>query len=261
MKTLIQASQIASESCLQGKVEKIFNTNNQHEIFNLCVKFTKELDASYFTYTLFLPNNFHHLEYKQISNLHTNWTDRYKEQSYVFVDPNIRECMETFSPVFWNTQINKAKKLNVNSRIVVEDAYKYGLRAGNMVPVFDYRGINGVFELGLAANSCSRQSQKNLQLITPYASYFGGAVHQSMINLIKQKEIVQQELLTKREKNCLCLAADGKTATEIGSILCISENTVKFHSKNIKKKLGARNTVQALAISILKGDIMPGRDN
>ena len=53
-------------------------------------------------------------------------------------------------------------------------------------------------------------------------------------------------LLTNREYEILRLVAKGKRNKEISSELCISENTVEYHLKNIYKKLKARNRVEAL---------------
>ncbi len=257
MKTLICAKQSVSESDLRSHVEKISSVKSKQDIINLCSTIAENLGTSYFTYTLLLPSDFHSLRYKVISNLNATWTERYKKQSYILVDPGIRECMQSFIPVFWDTQKHYSEKLSINAKTMIEDAHEHGLRAGVLVPVFDSRGINGVFGLGLDADLYTSQSQKHLQQIVPYVSYLGGLIHQSMIKLFSQEELDKKEPLTKREKDCLCWAADGKTASEIGLKLYISENTVKFHSKNIMKKLGAKNTVQALAISILNGTIKP----
>lgn len=47
--------------------------------------------------------------------------------------------------------------------------------------------------------------------------------------------------LTAREGDCLHWVAQGKTNWEIGTILAISENTVRYHLKNAYRKLGANS--------------------
>lgn len=44
--------------------------------------------------------------------------------------------------------------------------------------------------------------------------------------------------LTKREKDCIRLLLEGKTAKETASILTLSQRTVEFYFENIKDKLG-----------------------
>lgn len=51
--------------------------------------------------------------------------------------------------------------------------------------------------------------------------------------------------LTRREKEVLQLIAEGKGNKEISGLLCISTETVKSHVKNIFKKLGVKNRVEA----------------
>ena len=56
--------------------------------------------------------------------------------------------------------------------------------------------------------------------------------------------------LTPRELEVLALLPTGATASAIGSILFLSEATVKTHLANIYRKLGAANRAQAVSIGI-----------
>lgn len=56
--------------------------------------------------------------------------------------------------------------------------------------------------------------------------------------------------LTPRELEVLRWVAEGKTNWEIGRILRVSENTVRFHLKNINYKLNASNKYHAVAIAM-----------
>ncbi|MEP0390657.1 helix-turn-helix transcriptional regulator [Erythrobacter sp.] len=56
--------------------------------------------------------------------------------------------------------------------------------------------------------------------------------------------------LTGRESDCLHWATQGKTNWEIAKILDISENTVRYHFKNIYRKLGCNSRSQAVRIGI-----------
>lgn len=52
--------------------------------------------------------------------------------------------------------------------------------------------------------------------------------------------------LTKREREVLALLAKGQRNSEIAEILGVTENTVETHLKNIFRKLGISNRVQAV---------------
>ncbi len=59
--------------------------------------------------------------------------------------------------------------------------------------------------------------------------------------------------LTRRERDCLALVADGKSDWKISMLLHVSEATVRFHLNNARKKLGAVNRAQAVARMASRG--------
>jgi DNA-binding NarL/FixJ family response regulator len=61
------------------------------------------------------------------------------------------------------------------------------------------------------------------------------------------KERSEEEPLTEREQTVLQQVATGLTNREIGAVLFISEDTVKYHLKNILQKLHLRNRSQVTA--------------
>ncbi len=65
-------------------------------------------------------------------------------------------------------------------------------------------------------------------------------------------------LLSAHERRCLAWAAYGCTDKEIASAIDRSMDTVRFHMKNVLKKLGAANRTHAVAVGIQKGIIKLG---
>ncbi|MDX1435333.1 MAG: response regulator transcription factor [Anaerolineales bacterium] len=59
--------------------------------------------------------------------------------------------------------------------------------------------------------------------------------------------------MTPREKEILALVAEGMTNRKIAQKLSVSENTVKYHLRNIMQKLGAQNRTEAVTIAIQSG--------
>ncbi len=59
--------------------------------------------------------------------------------------------------------------------------------------------------------------------------------------------------LTAREKEALTWKKEGLTAWEISRSMKISERTVVFHLRNAMRKLGARNSAQAMAAALSLG--------
>ncbi|MCU7926976.1 MAG: helix-turn-helix transcriptional regulator [Candidatus Thiodiazotropha sp. (ex Dulcina madagascariensis)] len=64
-------------------------------------------------------------------------------------------------------------------------------------------------------------------------------------------------ILTKRETEVLEWIKEGKSTSETGIILSITERTVKFHLSNIYKKLDTLNRPQAISKAIKLGLITP----
>jgi DNA-binding CsgD family transcriptional regulator len=61
---------------------------------------------------------------------------------------------------------------------------------------------------------------------------------------------VNGQLLSERESQCLIESAHGKTISEIGKVLQISERTVAFHLANARRKLDAANSRHAVTKAI-----------
>lgn len=70
-----------------------------------------------------------------------------------------------------------------------------------------------------------------------------------LMQLSKPETPLQNVHLTPREMEIFGYLADGQTNGEIASRCWVSENTVKFHLKNIFRKLGIRDRGQAMMIA------------
>jgi DNA-binding NarL/FixJ family response regulator len=58
------------------------------------------------------------------------------------------------------------------------------------------------------------------------------------------------EDISKREKQVLTKVANGLTSVEIANELFICVDTVETHRKNILKKFGVSNSIEAVALAI-----------
>ncbi len=58
-----------------------------------------------------------------------------------------------------------------------------------------------------------------------------------------------RKIVTGREREVLNCLKHGKTNTEIAKLLKISENTVKFHMKNIMQKLSATTRAHCVVVA------------
>ncbi|QCJ72373.1 hypothetical protein C9446_21445 (plasmid) [Providencia heimbachae] len=72
-------------------------------------------------------------------------------------------------------------------------------------------------------------------------------LHESTLQKYNQCPEDKLQILSARELQVLNLVSRGKTYSEVSNRLSISENTVKFHVKNILTKLNSSNMKQAIA--------------
>jgi len=70
-----------------------------------------------------------------------------------------------------------------------------------------------------------------------------------LVELTNPQGLSEDFHLTPRELEVLNHLAEGRTNTEITKQCWISENTVKFHLKNLFRKLGVRDRGQAMMIA------------
>ena len=70
-----------------------------------------------------------------------------------------------------------------------------------------------------------------------------------LMQLSNPETTLQNVHLTPREMEIFGYLADGQTNGEIAARCWVSENTVKFHIKNIFRKLGIRDRGQAMMIA------------
>ncbi|MBI1920368.1 MAG: helix-turn-helix transcriptional regulator [Geobacter sp.] len=79
--------------------------------------------------------------------------------------------------------------------------------------------------------------------------------HQALVRLSHSSGESLHLIVSSREREVLAWLKEGKSNWDISVILGISERTVKFHIKNIMRKLNAVNRSHAVAIAIERGII------
>lgn len=97
--------------------------------------------------------------------------------------------------------------------------------------------------------NCIQALEKGNLAISPYLAT-------RVINILmheNQAQDHQAPKLTPRQVEILRYTAHGLSNKEIGNLLMVSENTVKYHLKQILQKLNAQNRTEAVAVAISFG--------
>ena len=127
------------------------------------------------------------------------------------------------------------------AKMLLEEGYL----AGVLLPVHAMTTFNGA--LSFAGRSCrfSRAEERELHLFA--MSFFG------MLAALRFDENRRNNPLSHRERDCLKLAMLGKTSSEVGIILELSEYTISQYFTTAQRKLGASNRTHAVALAAQLG--------
>lgn len=226
----------------------LFNTLNSlsssSEIFSKIEKHALELGFDCCAYV------FHHAipVTKPRIAVETNysmvWLEQYKRNGYLEIDPTILRARRSQFPLTWS------ESLFDSARPFWEEAKKHGLVFGWTKSMFDNCGSKGIFTLARSHEALNPKELDIKELRMKLLSY---CAHMALSRVYHREMTVSTEKLSVREVEVLKWHADGKTAEEIGMILNISIDTVKFHTKNAVTKLGTSNKTAAVVRAAIMG--------
>jgi DNA-binding CsgD family transcriptional regulator len=179
------------------------------------------------------------------------WVDHYIAQDYLRIDPVIQGCYRHFHPLDWK-QLDWSAKA---AREFLREAIDFGVgNQGYSVPI---RGPNGQFALFSASHSCgdpewaafTGANRRSLILLAH-------AFHQKALELEPKRSAPQGQALSPREVDALTLLAVGYGRAQVAQTLNIFEHTLRAYIESARFKLGASNTLHAVACALSRGAIV-----
>ncbi|MPY23229.1 LuxR family transcriptional regulator [Shewanella psychropiezotolerans] len=169
------------------------------------------------------------------------WDSIYQKKKFQYIDP-IVSCSKSFRNSFNWKSVPSMMSLSENQFNFLERAQEMGLKEGASIGSFSSRHIYKELNItSVCGCSLNTEQLATLELINAVSA-------QAMTRLMHPVEE-----LTKREREILAWSSEGKSSWEIGMICSITERTVKFHLKNIYKKLNVQNRAQAIVCAIRQG--------
>jgi DNA-binding CsgD family transcriptional regulator len=185
-------------------------------------------------------------------NYPDDWMAHYVSKGYFNIDPVPKQAFSSPFPFTWDGLIEQSS-LNDDELLVMNEAREARLLDGVGVPIY---GVGGeIAGLGIASSTGGIYPDKRLLcIIRALANQFHYAY-----SIQPYEEAMQspETILTAKEKEVLHWIAEGKSQEEIGDILHISANTVKYHTKNIFQKLDVSEKTLAVVKSIRLNIINP----
>ena len=236
---------------LQSYVHQIKTANNFEEAICVFANAVKHYGFDYYIFTQSnlsdAPDTLHHKYYS--TTYPTAWQERYIDKMYFSVDPVHLRIMESQDPFFWSEYLQTISLTDEQSSMM-KDAQKYGLIDG-LAASYIRQGGDSYFVSVAKEEFIQNYDPALLSSFYLLSSYLVTVYE----NEEKASKITTR--LTDKEKNIINLAAIGKADLDIATLSNISVNTVRYHWKNIFKKLETNNRVFAVIKAINSGLITP----
>jgi len=174
------------------------------------------------------------------------WLEHYTRSQFHLIDPIIAENFNRFGLQDWSETYRKAPP----PRLFLGEAEDAGLKHGFSYGLQDRSRTGGsLFSFAGPRLPCSPRGAAILHQVLPHLHRVLGELESEA----GQRALMPAAPLTRRELEVLKWASVGKSSSETGKILGITERTVNFHFRNILLKLDAVNRAQAVAVALKLG--------
>lgn len=187
------------------------------------------------------------------TNMGDDWMQEYLYNNYFEVDPLVPHA-----GVFTGTTaIETGTKARSNVESQKDYELDHGLKSAGYNSFFCSRfsgddafgsAVSFSFDEKLSPEMLS--SDEHLRLL---AALLAISIKDSQATATNEHLAEQRPQLTTRQKDVLCLLADGYQTARIAEKLKVTDATVSFHLANIRKTLRAKTREQALAIALKEG--------
>ncbi|MBR0798015.1 LuxR family transcriptional regulator [Bradyrhizobium jicamae] len=163
-------------------------------------------------------------------------------------DPYYRFCLNTTLPLKW-IDVQTGERLSAGERACVDHLNDKNLHYGITIPLHMPNG-SFAFVSAISENSTTYQDGSS----PPAVNALFTLCHHFQNTLLRKwpwnDSTATKAWLSARERECLSLAAQGKTSDDIALILGLSCETVRSHVKRAIMHLNASNRAHAIAKAI-----------
>lgn len=174
------------------------------------------------------------------------WIALYQQRNFISVDYVVAEARRRIAPFTW-LEAKSERTLSRAEQDLWDTAVEWGWTDGFSVPMHGPGGYFGLVAMAGKHQPMPPELRGRLHLIA-------FLTHERCRALTGLAVVAPpQAAFTPRELECLRWVAAGKTDPEIGTILGVSQTTVKFHVDQAKRKLDASSRPQAVARLVLRG--------
>lgn len=233
----------------EAQLRLLMQGNDIHSIFEVALSLVYEMGFEYCAFAVSPHSKSTPSHTVKINNYPEEWNKKYDTHNYVAIDPIVKYCSQSVWPILWDDNAFST------APAFWEETQAYGMRYGWSQSVHNLRGFFSVLSLSRSHNPITAKELygKAGQLI-----WLSNTLH----SIVEQKMLSEADFrdgnsLSSRETEVLKWSAEGKTASDIATILSLSERTVNFHVSSAIKKLGVNNKISAVVQASLRGWLGP----
>lgn len=230
----------------------IESATNFADLGQTCQSVTQGLGFDHFIYGFRIPVPLAEPCQFILSSYPREWLAHYDQQRYLSIDPVLQRGLASVVPYTWD----ELDRSDPRVAQLFREAAEHGLVHGLSCAVHGSHGEGGLMsvarELPVPAEPDERRP------LFQRMQWFTALIHQRLRQVVfTDSDPRQLRPLTARERECLLLAAEGRSAGDIGRDMHISERTVVFHLGRAEEKLGVRRRQEAVARAVALGEIGP----
>ncbi|MGF1612194.1 MAG: LuxR family transcriptional regulator [Kiloniellales bacterium] len=190
-----------------------------------------------------------------VSTFPKAWVDHYLTHDYSNVDPTLTHAAVTLFPFRWAELFDKPWFTRQHRRFFSE-ASDFGVSNGVTVPL--HGPLSGLATLNMSSELRPLEVERLWEGHQLELTRIALVTHEMMLRFLSAHPAEEEgRKLTPRERECLLWTSRGKTNWEVGEILSISPETVRFHLKNAMSKLGVYSQHHAAVAAVVRSLIFP----
>lgn len=186
------------------------------------------------------------------------WARSYVERKLHERDPVFQHAERTILPFFWDTPDFQSAVTSIQQEILTEAA-DIGLARGYTVPIhlpWSAGALRASCSVVPDSGSIAAGAYRAVQVMSMYV--YASVGYQDDLAAARNSALHAGPTLSARERECLELAACGKSDWTISQLLKISEHTVHKHIEAAKRRLGVATRVQAIIWAAQRREISLG---
>ena len=174
------------------------------------------------------------------------WLKRYYDRRYDEIDPVYNAVRGGFRPFRWD---DPAYRRNLTSRQIamLAESDEAGMVGGLAIPIREPKTAPACCTLVPSVEGVDPASYSIAHSLAVFT-------YASVQNRFGEALRARKTRLSKRERECLLLAAQGRTDWAISEVLGISERTVHHAIERAKCRFGVTTRVQAVVHAIAAGE-------